>query len=57
MTEAQKEEKVQKAKEYRENNKIKRKETSTQKVKCLVCSSVFSRQCWKRNTTSLFQVT
>ena len=54
MTEAQKEEKVQKAKEYRENNKIKRKETSTQKVKCLVCSSVFSRQCWKRHTTSLF---
>ena len=54
ITEEEKEKNAQKAKEYRENNKIKRKETSTQKVKCLVCSSIFSRQCWKRHTTSLF---
>ena len=54
MTEEEKEEKAQKAKEYREKNKIKRKETSTQKVKCLVCNSIFSRQCWKRHTKSMF---
>jgi len=54
MTEEEKEEKAQKAKEYREKNKIKRKETSTQKVKCLVCNCIFSRQCWKRHTKSMF---
>ena len=50
------EEKAKKAKEYREKNKTKRKEISTQKVKCCICNSVLSRQCWKRHTKSLFHI-
>ena len=56
LTPEQVEEKAKKAKEYREKNKIRRKETSSQKVKCLVCESIFSRQCWKRHTKSTFHI-
>lgn len=56
MTEEEKEEKAKKEKEYREQNKEKRKDQSSQKVKCLVCESVFSRQCWKRHTKSIFHI-
>jgi hypothetical protein len=56
MTQEQREEKAKKAKEYREQNKLKRKLYSTQKVKCLVCGSIFSRQCWKRHTKSVFHI-
>jgi hypothetical protein len=52
LTDEQIEEKTQKAKEYREKNKARRKEVSSQKIKCLVCESIFSRQCWKRHTKS-----
>ena len=54
LTPEQIEEKSRKAKEYREKNKAKRKEKSSQKIKCLVCKSILSRQCWKRHTTSSF---
>ena len=54
LTPEQIEEKTRKAKEYREQNKAKRKEKSSQKIKCLVCKSILSRQCWKRHTTSSF---
>jgi hypothetical protein len=54
MTEEEKKEKAQKSKEYRENNKIRKKENGGQKVKCQVCESIFTRQCWKRHTKSLF---
>ena len=54
LTPEQIEEKSRKAKEYREHNKTKRKEKSSQKIKCLVCKSILSRQCWKRHTTSSF---
>jgi hypothetical protein len=56
LTPEQVEEKARKAKEYREKNKIRRKENSSQKVKCLVCESVFSRQCWKRHTKSTLHI-
>ena len=52
LTDEQIKEKTQKAKEYREKNKARRKEVSSQKIKCLVCESIFSRQCWKRHTKS-----
>jgi hypothetical protein len=52
LTVEQIEEKTKKAKEYREKNKARRKEVSSQKIKCLVCESIFSRQCWKRHTKS-----
>jgi hypothetical protein len=56
MTPEQLEEKALKAKEYREQNKVKRKENASQKIRCLVCKSVFSKQCWKRHTKSSFHI-
>ena len=56
LTAEQIEEKAKKAKEYREKNKARRKEVSSQKIKCLVCETIFSRQCWKRHTKSLLHI-
>jgi len=56
LTAEQIEEKAKKEKEYREKNKARRKEVSSQKIKCLVCETIFSRQCWKRHTKSLLHI-
>ena len=56
MTPEQLEEKKRKSKEYREQNKARKKELSTQKIKCLICEGVLSRQCWKRHTKTIFHI-
>ena len=56
MTPEQLEEKKRKEKEYREQNKARKKELSTQQIKCLVCKGVLSRQCWKRHTKTIFHL-
>jgi hypothetical protein len=56
MTPEQLEEKKRKAKEYRIQNKERRKELSTQQIKFLVCKGVLSRQCWRRHTKSTFHI-
>jgi len=56
MTPEQLEEKKRKAKEYRIQNKERKKELSTQQIKCLICKGLLSRQCWKRHTKTIFHL-
>jgi hypothetical protein len=42
--------------EYRESNQKKIKKQRTSKIQCVACQLIFTRQCWKRHTSSLSHI-